>query len=94
MNENKQLLGISNAIVDVLAHVEPEFITDIGAVVGAMNLIDEARAHDIYDKMGPARYHIGMQLFLWMMIMPIKMYCRWMFNLKYFVHIQEFFFNI
>ena len=54
MNQNKQLLGISNAIVDVLAHVEPEFITEIGAVVGAMNLIDEARAHDIYDKMGPA----------------------------------------
>ncbi|MDX1643924.1 MAG: hypothetical protein R3244_06140 [Thermoanaerobaculia bacterium] len=47
-----------------------------------------------YEKMGPARYYLGMTLFLTMMIMPIKMYCRWMFNLKYFVHIQEFFFNI
>jgi hypothetical protein len=47
-----------------------------------------------YDKMGPARYYVGMTLFLTMMFMPIKMYCRWMFNLKYFVHIQEFFFNI
>lgn len=47
-----------------------------------------------YDKMGPARYYTAMSLFLVMMMLPIKMYCRWMFNLKYFVHIQEFFFNI
>lgn len=47
-----------------------------------------------YEKMGATRYYIGMALFLIMMLMPIKMYCRWAFNLKYFVHIQEFFFNI
>jgi hypothetical protein len=29
-----------------------------------------------------------------MMLLPIKMYCRWLFNLKYFIHIQEYFFNI
>ena len=54
MPASKQLLGISNAIVDVLAHVEPSFIDEIGAVTGAMNLIDEKRAREIYDKMGPA----------------------------------------
>jgi hypothetical protein len=47
-----------------------------------------------YEKMGPARYYVGMSLILTMMLLPLKMYCRWMFNLKYFVHIQEFFFNI
>ena len=47
-----------------------------------------------YEKMGPARYYIGMALMQTMMLLPLKMYCRWMFNLKYFVHIQEFFFNI
>jgi hypothetical protein len=47
-----------------------------------------------YDKMGPSRYYIGITLFLTMMMMPIKMYFRWVFNLKYFVHIQEFFLNI
>ena len=46
------------------------------------------------EKMGPARYYIGVSLFLIMMLMPIKMYLRWLFNLKYIVHIQEFFFNI
>jgi cytochrome b/b6/petD-like protein len=47
-----------------------------------------------YEKMGPARYYVGITLFLFMMLLPIKMYCRWLFNLKYFVHVQEYFFNI
>jgi hypothetical protein len=47
-----------------------------------------------YDKMGPARYYVGITLFLFMMLLPIKMYCRWLFNLKYFIHVQEYFFNI
>lgn len=46
------------------------------------------------EKMGPARYYVGVTLFLFMMLLPIKMYCRWLFNLKYFVHVQEYFFNI
>ena len=54
MPADTELLGISNAIVDVLAHVEPGFISDIGATVGAMNLIDEERARMIYERMGPA----------------------------------------
>jgi len=47
-----------------------------------------------YEKMGPARYYVGVTLFLFMMLLPIKMYFRWLFNLKYFIHIQEYFFNI
>ena len=29
-----------------------------------------------------------------MMSLPIKMVLRWLFNLKYIVHIQEIFFNV
>lgn len=54
MSSKRQLLGISNAIVDILAHVEDDFIEEIGAERGAMNLIDEDRARKIYEKMGPA----------------------------------------
>ncbi len=54
MSIDSQLLGISNAIVDILAHVENDFIAEIGAERGAMNLIDEDRAREIYEKMGPA----------------------------------------
>ncbi|MDH3441065.1 MAG: adenosine kinase [Gammaproteobacteria bacterium] len=54
MSDNTRLLGISNAIVDVLSHVDKEFLDKIGAPSGSMTLIDEARAHEIYDMMGPA----------------------------------------
>jgi sugar/nucleoside kinase (ribokinase family) len=54
MTQAVQLLGISNAIVDVLAHVDENFLKMIGAPIGSMTLIDEARAHEIYDMMGPA----------------------------------------
>ena len=47
-----------------------------------------------YLKMGPPRYYVGAYLFLIMMSLPIKMVLRWLFNLKYIVHIQEIFFNI
>ena len=47
-----------------------------------------------YLKMGAARYYVGAVLFLVMMSLPIKMVLRWLFNLKYLVHIQEIFFNI
>ncbi len=49
-----QLLGISNAIVDVLAHVDDEFLQSIGAAPGSMTLIDKDRAREIYNQMGPA----------------------------------------
>lgn len=54
MTQQTLLLGISNAIVDVLAHVDDDFLEEIGVVRGAMTLIDEQRAHEIYDLMGPA----------------------------------------
>ena len=54
MSHSVQLLGISNAIVDVLAHVEDSFLEDIGAVPGSMTLIDEKQARELYSRMGPA----------------------------------------
>lgn len=54
MTYSVQLLGISNAIVDVLAHVDRAFLDTIGAPPGSMTLIDEKQARDIYAKMGPA----------------------------------------
>src|ERR1051326_2693454 len=47
-----------------------------------------------YLKMGAPRYYVGAVLFLVMMALPIKMVLRWLFNLKYIVHIQEIFFNV
>jgi hypothetical protein len=47
-----------------------------------------------YEKMGGPRYYVGVFLFLMMMSLPIKMLLRWVFDLKYIVGINEFFFNI
>lgn len=49
---------------------------------------------DFFAKMGFLRYNVFMMHFLMMMLLPIKMICRWAFNLKYFVAVTEFFFNI
>ncbi|MFZ3361489.1 MAG: adenosine kinase [Xanthobacteraceae bacterium] len=48
------VLGIGNAIVDVIARAEEDFLLTQGMRKGAMALIDEARAQAIYDAMGPA----------------------------------------
>jgi hypothetical protein len=47
-----------------------------------------------YDKLGPPRFYVSAFLFLMMMSLPVKMLLRWIFNLKYIVAINEFFFNI
>lgn len=54
MNRSTQLLGVSNAIVDILAHVEHEFLDELGAEPGSMTLIDAERAQQVYQMMGPA----------------------------------------
>ena len=47
-----------------------------------------------FEKLGPARFYVGVFLFLAMLALPVKMLTRWLFNLKYVVAIPEFFFNI
>ena len=50
----RDVLGIGNAIVDVIARAEDDFLLRQGMRKGGMALIDEAQAHAIYDAMGPA----------------------------------------
>jgi sugar/nucleoside kinase (ribokinase family) len=48
------VLGIGNAIFDVLVKTDEKFLADHGMTKGSMALIDEARATAIYRDMGPA----------------------------------------
>ena len=48
------VLGIGNAIVDVIARTDDDFLVAQKMQKGGMALIDEARAKAIYDAMGPA----------------------------------------
>ena len=51
-NGNPDVVGIGNAIVDVLARAGHSFIAEHGLAPGAMKLIDAARARRLYDAMG------------------------------------------
>lgn len=57
-------------------------------------LIRGVSLNKYYVKMGPVRYYVGVVLFLVMLALPIKMYLRWLFNLKYIMTFPEIFFNI
>lgn len=60
MNDNRtvptelDVVGIGNALVDVISHEGDDFVTGLGVPKGAMTLIDEQRATEIYDAMGAA----------------------------------------
>ena len=48
------VLGIGNAIFDILVQTDESFLAGHGMIKGGMALIDEARAASIYQDMGPA----------------------------------------
>ncbi len=47
-----------------------------------------------YQQLGFIRFSIVVMHLLVMVSVPIKMYLRWGFNLKYIVNVTEYFFNI
>ena len=47
------VLGIGNAIVDVISHADDAFLGQYGLVKGSMMLVDEKRAETLYAAMGP-----------------------------------------
>jgi sugar/nucleoside kinase (ribokinase family) len=53
------VLGLGNAIVDVISPADDDFLLAQGLRKGAMMLIDEARADALYAAMGPATFVSG-----------------------------------
>jgi sugar/nucleoside kinase (ribokinase family) len=51
--------GIGNAIVDVIAHADEDFLAAQGLTKGSMMLIDDVRAHALYAQMGPGKESSG-----------------------------------
>jgi sugar/nucleoside kinase (ribokinase family) len=54
MNSAIDVVGIGNAIVDVIAHADEGFLAEERLAKGAMTLIDAARADALYARMGSA----------------------------------------
>ncbi len=57
-------------------------------------LITKVWGKKLLEDMGKIRYYILMFLFLSMASLPIKMFLRWLFNLKYIVGMPEFELNL
>lgn len=53
MSDTLAVVGIGNAIVDVISHADDAFIAANGLAKGAMTLIDADQAEALYAKMGP-----------------------------------------
>ena len=54
MNDEFNVIGIGNALVDVLAHVDNQFLLDNAVQKGIMQLIGDKRAIELYSRMGCA----------------------------------------
>lgn len=53
------VVGIGNAIVDIIASADDSFLESQGMSKGAMMLVDERRAEAIYSQMGPTMISSG-----------------------------------
>lgn len=49
------VIGIGNAMVDILTRADDAFLADAGIEKGIMQLIDMRRAVDLYSRIGPAK---------------------------------------
>lgn len=54
MSHELDILALGNAIVDVIARAEDDFLVKQGVAKGSMTLIDETQAEALYAAMGPA----------------------------------------
>ena len=70
------------------------FIMVIGYFTILPFILSRTLLKSMYEAYGPIRYGTLMFFGLSMLGLPIKMYLRWMFNLKYIIAIPEWFFNI
>ena len=70
------------------------FIAVIGYMFVMPLLLAKTKLKHIFEHYGPVRYATMMLFGLTMFALPIKMYLRWIFNLKYIISIPEWFFNI
>ena len=78
----------------ILAREAVGFVAVIGYLFVMPLLLAKTKLKSLFEHYGPVRYSTLMLFGLTMFALPIKMYLRWLFNLKYIIAIPEWFFNI
>ena len=79
---------------NILLRESVGFLVVLGYFVFVPFALSKTLLKSMYEKYGPVRFGTLMLFGLTMLGLPIKMYLRWVFNLKYIVSIPEWFFNI
>ena len=79
---------------NILVRESVGFFVVIGYMFVMPLLLARTKLKHIFEHYGPVRYATMMLFGLTMFALPIKMYLRWIFNLKYIISIPEWFFNI
>jgi Cytochrome b(C-terminal)/b6/petD len=77
----------------ILYREAPGFLLLGGYFLLLPPLLAKSVFKSFFVKMGLVRYMLMSNLLLMMAILPIKMALRWTINLKYFIHIDEWFLN-
>jgi hypothetical protein len=77
-----------------LVREAPGFVVVLLYLMALPPILARTWLRKYYEKLGAERYAVMVVLFLTMVALPLKMYLRWLFNLKYLIAIPEYFFNI
>jgi hypothetical protein len=72
----------------------PGIVALLGYFLVLPPLLGKTVLKKLVASMGVARFNVFMHLFLWFVLIPIKMGLRWTVSLKYFIGMPEFFFNV
>lgn len=59
MTKRFHVVGIGNAMVDILTHCDDAFLEENGIQKGIMQLVDRRRGLELYDRIGPAEEMSG-----------------------------------
>lgn len=79
---------------NILVRELPGILTVLGYFLILPGLLAFTVMKKLYKEMSLIQYSVMVIHFVIMLALPIKMYLRWLFNLKYIVSIPEYFFNI
>ncbi len=77
-----------------LVREAPGLLLLTGYFLAGPLLLAKTVCKKLFAQMGMIRYQVMMHMLLWFGLVPLKMFARWVFNLKYFVGMPEYFFNI
>lgn len=82
--------------LNALVREMPGILLMLGYFLALPKLLERPLMRSIYDgkREHLVRYHIFMHLMLWFGLIPMKMLLRWTVDLKYFIGMPEYFFNV